>query len=142
MKINKDQLLANDWSTLFTQDPNTFFEAILINILWDKKPGSIDPQVVEKQRYIFERWFKYYALALRQDIEKEVGALEAQASADFQNGYISGQIAALSNLPMLNGAFGKRVDLIAVTKELKKLKAIEPRGVTTDESQTIPTSNS
>jgi hypothetical protein len=134
VKITKEQLKSGDWSTLFTHDPGTFFEGVLINILWnDQAPGVVDHELIGRQKFIFERWFKYFETNLRHDLEKELGLLKTKATADYHNGYIAGQINALANLPMRNGALGKSVDLNKVTAELKKLKAVEPRGVTTHE---------
>lgn len=129
VKITRKQLLESDYDTLFTRDPGTFFEGILINILWDKVPGSVDQEVVARQRFVFEKWHKYFAANLRIDIEKELELAKAKQTADYQNGHIAGQIHALTKLPMKNGAFGKSVDLAAVTATLKELKALEPRGV-------------
>lgn len=137
MKITKDQLLNSDWSTLFTRDPATFFEAVLINILWDEQAAGkkIDHELIARQKYIFERWHKYFEANLRHDIEKEVGLLKTKATADYQTGHLAGQIYALTNLPIVNGALGKRVDLNEVTKILRQLKAKEPIGVTKDGEQ-------
>lgn len=133
MKITKEQLLSGDLSTLFTRDPNTFFEAVLINILWDnERPGQVDHELIARQRAIFERWFKFFETNLRHDIEKELELAKTKATADYQNGHIAGQIYALTNLPIKSGALGKSVDLKAVTELLRQLKAQEPIGVTTD----------
>lgn len=133
MKITRAQLLESDFDTLFTRDPATFFEAVLINILWDKTPASIDQAVLARQKLVFERWHKYFEANLRRDIEKELGLIKTKATADYQNGYLAGQINALANLPMRNGALGKSVDLNKVTELLRQLKAQEPIGVTTNE---------
>jgi hypothetical protein len=139
MKMTKGQLLSSDWNTLFTRDPGTFFEAVLINILWDNRApgGNIDQELVARQRFVFERWHKYFAANLRHDIEIELGLLKSKATADYQNGHIAGQISALTNLPMKSGAFGKSVDLNKVAAELKRLKAVEPIGVSNHEAQTV-----
>lgn len=137
MKITRDSLLASDMNTLFTRDPNTFFEAILINILWDKTAASIDHDLIARQRAVFERWFKYFEGNMRIDIEKELGLAKARQTADYQTGHIAGQIHALTNLPLRNGALGKNVDLTKVAAELKRLKAIEPRGVISNEEKSI-----
>jgi hypothetical protein len=139
MKITRDQLLSSDWSTLFTRDPATFFEAVLINVLWDKQApaGNIDYELVGRQKFVFERWFKYFETNLRHDLEQELGLAKTKATADYQAGHLAGQIHALTNLPIVNGAFGKRVDLTEVTKLLRQLKAKEPIGVTTNGEQTI-----
>jgi hypothetical protein len=134
MKVTKDQIKSGDWQTLFTRDPATFFESVLINILWDKSgAGKIDHELINRQRFIFERWHKYFEANLRADIEKELGLIKSKATADYQNGHIAGQIHALTNLPIKAGALGKSVDLKAVTELLRQLKAEEPIGVTTDE---------
>jgi hypothetical protein len=138
MKITRDKLLSADLDTLFTRDPSTFFEALLINILWDKEPSSVDQELVARQRVIFDRWFKYFEANLRIDIEKELGIVKAKATADYQAGHVAGRIHALTNLPLRNGALGKSVDLTKVAAELKKLKAPEPVGVT---HESIPSIN-
>lgn len=136
MKITRDQLLSGDWSTLFTRDPATFFEAVLINILWDNQvPDKIDHELIARQKFVFERWHKYFESNLRHDIEQELGLAKTKATADYQNGYVAGQINALTNLPLRNGALGKSVDLNKVTEILRQLKAKEPVGVTTDEQR-------
>jgi hypothetical protein len=134
MKLDRKNLLSADLNTLFTRDPNTFFEAVLINILWDNRApgGNIDQELVARQRFVFERWHKYFATNLRHDIEVELGLIKTKATADYQTGHVAGQIHALTNLPIKSGAFGKSVDLTAVTALLKKLKAVEPIGVITD----------
>lgn len=131
MKITRDQLLSGDWNTLFTRDPATFFEAVLINILWnDQAPAKIDHELIARQKFIFERWHKYFESNLRHDIEKELGLVKSKATADYQLGHLAGQIYALTNLPIKSGALGKSVDLRAVTELLRQLKAKEPIGVT------------
>lgn len=139
MKITRDHLLSSDWHTLFTRDPATFFEAIIITLLWDKQApgGNIDHELIARQKFVFERWHKYFEANLRHDIEIELGLVKTKATADYQNGYLAGQINALANLPMRNGALGKSVDLNKVTEILRQLKAKEPIGVTTNE-QTTP----
>lgn len=134
MKITKDQLLNSDWSTLFTRDPATFFEAVLINILWDEQAAGkkIDHELIARQKYIFERWHKYFEANLRHDLEQELGLVKTKATADYQTGHLAGQIYALTNLPVKSGVLGKFVDLQAVTEMLRQLKAEEPIGVTTD----------
>lgn len=133
VKITKEQLKSGDWNTLFTRDPGTFFEGVLINILWNEQaPGKVDHELIARQKFIFERWFTYFETNLRHDLEKELGLLKSKATADYQNGYIAGQINALANLPIRHGALGKSVDLNKVAAELKRLKAVEPIGVTTD----------
>lgn len=144
MKITREQLLSSDWSTLFTRDPATFFEAVIINILWDKQApnGSIDYELVARQKFVFDRWFKYFETNLRRDLEQELGLIKTKATADYQIGHLAGQIYALTNLPIKSGALGKSVDLRAVTELLRQLKAKEPIGVTHNEGQAVPTSNS
>lgn len=138
MKITREKLLSSDWQTLFTRDPGTFFEAVLINILWDKEPGSIDHELVARQRFVFERWFKYHEGSLRMDIEKELKLAKTKSGADWQWGFIAGQIHALANLPIKSGPLGKSVDLNKVTAILRQLKAKEPRGVTTNDNKQTP----
>lgn len=129
MKMTRKDLRPSDVNTLFTRDPGTFFESILINILWNKDASSIDHDVIARQRVVFDRWFKYLEASLRRDVEAELGAVKAKGTADYQNGYLAGQIHALSKLPIHHGLFGQSVDLTKVAEELRKLKAIEPIGV-------------
>lgn len=134
MKITRDQLHNSDWSTLFTRDPATFFEAIIITLLWDKSKErqNLDYEEIERQKFVFARWHKYFEANLRHEIEQELGLVKTKATADYQNGHLAGQIYALTNLPIKSGALGKSVDLKAVTELLRQLKAKEPIGVTTD----------
>lgn len=134
MKITKPQLLDADLNTLFTRDPATFFEAILINILWDKEPSSIDHELVERQKLVFLKWHKYFGDSLHADIEKEYSSKEqAKLATSYEFGKRAGKIHALQNLPFKKGALGRTVDINAVTELLRKLKAQEPIGVTTNE---------
>lgn len=134
MKITKDNLLSSDWNTLFTRDPATFFESVLINILWDEQAAGkkVDHELIARQKFIFEQWHKYFEANLRHDIEVELNLVKTKATADYQNGHLAGQIYALTNLPLRNGALGKSVDLNKVTELLRQLKAEEPIGVMTD----------
>lgn len=134
MKITKDNLLGSDWNTLFTRDPGTFFEAILINILWGKDGKDLDQHQIAKQRFIFEQWHEYFAKNLRFDIEREIKAsLQPELDKAEARGNLAGRINALQNLPMKRSGLSKNVDLIAVTELLRQLKAEEPIGVTNNE---------
>lgn len=75
MKITRDKLLESDFNTLFTRDPGTFFEAILINILWDKSPADIDQELVARQKYVFLKWHEYFGNALAEDTRKELAKM-------------------------------------------------------------------
>lgn len=133
MKITKDNLLGSDWNTLFTRDPGTFFEAILINILWGKDGKDLDQHQIAKQRFIFEQWHEYYGTNLRFDIEQDIKAkLQPELDKANARGNLAGRINALQNLPMKRSGLSKTVDLIAVTELLRQLKAEEPIGVTTN----------
>lgn len=126
MKLKRGQLLDSDYDTLFTKDPATFFESVLINILWDKTPGSIDQDTVARQKQIFLKWHEYFKASHRTDIEREI------ANKIFAEAHRAGQVYALAALPFTDkgfGLLGKTVDLIAVSDKLKELKALEPVGV-------------
>lgn len=133
MKITRDKLLESDFDTLFTRDPGTFFEAILINILWDKTPADLDQELIARQQYVFEKWHEYFSVNLRQDIEKELAiAFEPIAGQAYRNGLLAGRIKALEELPFKRSGLGKTVDITEVTKILNKLKAVEPEGVSNE----------
>lgn len=137
MKITRDKLLESDLNTLFTRDPGTFFEAILINLLWDNEPSSIDQELVARQRFVFERWHEYYREYLIDDAKKILAKeYEPKLQRAYRNGELSGRIKALEELPVKKSGFGKIVDLIAVADTLKQLKAVEPKGVNDAEGTT------
>lgn len=124
MNITRDDLLHSDWNTLFTRDPATFFEAVLINILWDMTPGKIDQRLIDRQKLIFMKWHEYYGANLRFDITAELSAKETpKLSTAYNNGHLAGQIHALRNLPIKRNGLGKVVDLKAVTELLNQLRA-------------------
>lgn len=126
------QLSDGDYTTLFTKDPMTFFEAVLINILWDKTPASINHELIARQKLIFEKWFKYHEANLYFDLESAADTIRSEA---YAAGHLAGRIHALTNIPIKRGALGKFVDISAVTEELRKLKAGEPTGVTNEPIQ-------
>jgi hypothetical protein len=139
MKITRDQLLGSDFKTLFTHDPATFFEGVLINILWVDEPKSVDMALVERQRHVFIKWLEYYTANLKTDYRKEVvsgmneatrAAIKDVADMSERAGFLRGQIHALHNLPIKKNMLGKTVDLMAVADNLRQLKASEPIGVT------------
>lgn len=136
VKITKDNLLGSDWNTLFTRDPDTFFEAVLINILWGKDGKDLDQAQIAKQRFIFEKWHEYYGANLRIDIENEIKAkLQPELDKAEARGNLAGRINALQNLPFKRSGLGKVVDINAVTELLRQLKAEEPIGVVKDGEQ-------
>lgn len=123
MKITRRDLLASDINTLFTRDPGTFFEAILINILWDKSPEDLDPDVIARQRYVFEKWHEYYANSLAEDTKQALSAAyEPKLREAYLHGEKAGRMAALQELPFKKSGFGKVVDLTEVTRILNQLK--------------------
>jgi hypothetical protein len=141
MQITRENLLESDFDTLFTRDPSTFFESILINILWDKEPKSVDMEVVTRQRYVFLKWLEYSFANQREEIISDqtlrnqiIGELMAAAPASYDAGFLAGQIHALTTLPVKKTMMSKTVDLIAVSEQLRKLKAQEPIGVKSHES--------
>lgn len=126
MKITRNQLLANDYDILFTHDPGTFIEAIIINLLW-AKGNEVEAETIERQRYIFEHWIQLYSANLREDILQELGEDKTLVDRNYQNGYLAGQIHALSTLPMKKSVISTYVDLIAVSEKLRTLKAEVPK---------------
>lgn len=123
MKITRDKLLESDFNTLFTRDPGTFFEAILINILWDKSPADIDQELVARQKYVFLKWHEYFGNALAEDTRKELAKeYDPKLAQAHRNGELAGRIKALEELPFKRSGLGKTVDLLAVSELLKKLK--------------------
>lgn len=139
MKITRDQLKSGDFSTLFTRSPGTFFEGVLVNILWNGS-GPISKAMhdaIDRQKYIFLKWHEYFSINLRYEITQELAALEhAKIAGAYDKGHHAGRIEALSNLPVKSNMLGKSVDLNAVTELLRKLKAEEPIGVSTHEQAT------
>jgi hypothetical protein len=123
MKITREQLLESDYDTLFTHDPGTFIEIIIINLLWAEK-GKNEAEVIERQRFVFEKWLQYYSDNLRQDIVAELGSDKNEAANTYQNGFIAGQIHALTSLPMKKSLLTQYVDLIAVAETLRQLKVL------------------
>lgn len=138
MKITKEELLGSDWNTLMTRDPAMFFEAVLINILWDENNHRrIDHKLIERQKFIFLKWHEYFANNLRFDIEQEIKAsLQPELDKAEAKGNLAGRINALQNLPFKRSGLGKVVDINAVTELLRQLKAEEPIGVVKDEQAT------
>jgi hypothetical protein len=123
-------IIGSDYQTLFKKDPAAFFEAVLINILWDKEPSSVDMALVERQKRIFLKWLEFYAkdIADRLD-DRNQATMEVAYEAAKRHGHKVGQIYALANLPMKKSILGPYVDLIQVAETLRKLKAEEPKGV-------------
>lgn len=139
MKITRDNLLASDYDTLFTRDPGTFIEAIIINLLWaDKDNVRTEAETIERQRYVFEKWLEYYTKNIREEIVTEFGINKAKDTKTYRDGHIAGQIHALSTLPMKKSLLTKYVDLIEVANILRQLKAKEPIGVTKDDNTQAP----
>lgn len=135
MQVTKDDLRSADLKTLFTHNPATFFEAVLINILWDKTPASINHEVIARQRLVFDSWFNHFETSLRADIEKELKLIKHAGITQFDLGFLRGQIHAIKNLPFKDGTFGKSVDLKKLAEILRQLKALEPVGVKTNDNQ-------
>lgn len=144
MKITRDDLLDSDFNTLFTHDPATFFEGVLINILWVDDPKSVDMALVERQRHVFLKWLQFYTENLKIDYRKQVvegmnaatkAAIADVATMSERQGFLRGRIHALHHLPIKKNMLGKTVDLMAVAEQLRRLKAQEPIGVTNNEQE-------
>lgn len=127
MKISKQKLLESDLETLYTCDPDAFFEAILINILWNGDSSVIDHDTLARQKLVFHRWFRFYESSLKAEYD---AAISSKNTYFYDCGFKNGQIKALNTLPFKKSVTrGKIVDLVAVAARLKELKAIEPKGV-------------
>jgi hypothetical protein len=136
MKITRDQLKASDFDILFTRDPGLFIESIIINLNWAKHEES-EAQAIARIRYIFLRWLDLYANNATEEYAKEQSTaytdiLAKLETAAEQRGFMKGRIHALANLPIRKGVLTNYVDLDLVAKELRKLKAFAPEGVTNE----------
>jgi hypothetical protein len=125
VKITRGQLIDSDYETLFTRDPKSFIEAIVINLMW-AKGNETEMAIIERQRYLFEEWLKLYTVAIKEDAHAEHAAREQDnRQAVARTAFIKGQIAALSTLPLKKNKINQEVvDLARVTSELKTLRGM------------------
>jgi len=137
MQLTKQQLSDSDYDTLFTRDPATFIEAIIINLMW-AKDSSDQATIIATQKHLFESWLRFYSTNLREHVlvieRAAVASSEAERIAQAEaRGELRGRIAALENLPMKKSLLSQYVDLVAVSAMLHELKAQEPIGITQHE---------
>lgn len=118
MKLTRDQLHESDRSLIFTQNPDKFFEALLLNLMWAK--GEKDEAItIANMQFAFEEWLKLYTTKITDDIAFD-------KFVTYKRGVNAGMIEALTDLPLKNGLFGKKLDFATVARLLKTLKAQEP----------------
>lgn len=124
MRLTRQDLLPSDYETLFTQDPDKFFETVLYTLLW-KIPRNIPIQadLVDQQKEVFNRWFGHYRDRLKSEIAQEFRTSRAHEIAkSYCEGHLQGRIDALVKLPIHKGFIGQKVDLTEVASLLHKLK--------------------
>ena len=115
------QLHDNEWEISLTRNPDTFIEALCLNILYSEDTSKA---TVARQRVVFNKWLRNYESSLRHELrqaleaEQELVMALAERKAEYR-----GQISALSNLPMRKSVVGEIVNLKEVVGIIKQLKA-------------------
>lgn len=117
------KLTDSDYSTLFKNDPETFFEALIINLFWqDTEVPKINSEIVNKQKLIFLKWLRLYRTS---EVEKLMNGTvkemtKGAAEMAYEVAYKQGRLETLINLPT-KGKFTKKIDIAEVNKLIKEL---------------------
>lgn len=117
-QVNRKKMLESEFQILATQDPEVFFEAMLIS-LRNNTMERLDNKRLKVQKIIFKRWFTQYERRLIKDIENN-NVFISQAK---QQAHREGRAAAYLHLPMKRTLFGRKLDTKAIAERIRELKS-------------------